>query len=87
MDFYSGSTARQRILNTPAVAPPPEIDHVDPPPPIDDDDGGADTDEPEWQGTDHAVAEGWYNGRPFPWFRQHPGIEIDENAGARFIFI
>lgn len=31
MDFYAKSPARRRVLETPSVEPPPEIEHDDPP--------------------------------------------------------
>eukprot|EP01046_Picozoa_sp_COSAG06_P037195 COSAG06_NODE_4173_length_4500_cov_10.549875_6_plen_281_part_00 len=79
MDFYAKSPARRRVLETPSVEPPPEIEHDDPPLPIDEEGPFSDTDEPLWQGTDHAVENDWYGGRDRPWSRQHPGIEIDED--------
>jgi hypothetical protein len=47
--------------------------------PADEEGPFSDTDEPLWQGTDHAVENDWYGGRDRPWSRQHPGIEIDED--------
>jgi len=60
--FYQDHPARQRIQETPPIALPLEIEHVDPPLPIDDTDGGSDTGETPW----HKA-----------WSRQHAGIEID----------
>lgn len=78
MDFYAASRARKRVLALPQVAPPPDLEHEDPPLPIDTEGPFSDTDEPLWRGTDHAVKRNWYDGRSFPWWRQHPGIRIDE---------
>jgi len=64
MDFYAGTPARQRMIETPRIAPPEPREHPDPPLPIDDSDGGSDTG----------------NQRPFKaWSRQHPAIEIDQD--------
>ncbi len=78
MDFYAESMARMRVLAAPQIAPPPDLEHEDPPLPIDTEGPFSDTDEPEWRGTDYAVEHNWYNGRDRPWWRQHPGIRIDE---------
>ncbi len=67
MDFYAGAPARRRVLQVPAVTPPPELAHPDPPLPIDDGDGGADTGETSARRT---------------WTRQHPGIGIDDDLDA-----
>jgi nicotinamidase-related amidase len=64
LDFYAGTPARQRALDAPIVALPPEIPHADPPLPIDDSDGGSDTGE-----TEATTA----------WRRQHSAIEIDQD--------
>ena len=86
MEFYAESAARQRVVSCPASEPPPELEHDDPPLPIPsnqgqgpyDDGPFADTDEPTWQGSEHAVAQDWYGGRDYPWWRQHEGIRIDD---------
>ncbi|HEU5327229.1 MAG TPA: hypothetical protein VFU78_03995 [Thermomicrobiales bacterium] len=63
MAFYANTPARQRVLDAPAVEPPPPLDHPDPPLPVDASDGGSDTGEPSW----HPA-----------WSRQHPALEIDQ---------
>lgn len=63
LDFYAGTPARQRMIDTPQVQTPTSMDHADPPLPIDDSDGGADTGEPPWFKA---------------WSRQHPAIRIDQ---------
>ncbi|UCH33224.1 MAG: isochorismatase family protein [Armatimonadota bacterium] len=65
MDFYAGTPARQRMIETPHVAPPEPIEHADPPLPIDDSDEGSDTGETEPRKA---------------WSRQHPAIGIDHNS-------
>jgi nicotinamidase-related amidase len=67
MACYADSPARRRVLQVPAVAPPPDLAHDDPPLPIDDRDGGADTGETCPRRT---------------WTRQHPGIGIDADRDA-----
>jgi nicotinamidase-related amidase len=64
MDVYTGTAARQRALDAPRVALPPEIEHADPALPIDASDGGSDTGETPW----HKA-----------WRRQHPAIQIDQD--------
>jgi nicotinamidase-related amidase len=64
LDFYAGTPARQRMVETPRVVPPEPIEHPDPPLPIDDSDGGSDTGEKPWFKA---------------WSRQHPAIEIDHD--------
>jgi nicotinamidase-related amidase len=67
LDFYAGTPARQRALDAPVVAPPPDLMHDDPLLPIDDSDEGSDTGE---------VA-------PFhAWSRQHAALEIDRDLDA-----
>jgi nicotinamidase-related amidase len=63
LDFYAGTPARQRMIETPRSVPPEPREHADPPLPIDDSDGGADTGEKPWFKA---------------WRRQHPAIEIDQ---------
>ena len=63
MDFYGGEPARVRVLESPSVTPPPDLEHPDPPLPVDSSDEGCDID-------DDAFAER-------KWTRQHPGIPID----------
>jgi nicotinamidase-related amidase len=63
LEFYAGTPARERMIETPRVEPPASMEHVDPPLPIDDSDGGADTGEQPWFKA---------------WSRQHPAIEIDQ---------
>jgi nicotinamidase-related amidase len=66
MSHYDGLPGRHRVLDTPRVEPPQDIDHPDPPLPIDDSDGGCDTGESSQEPV---------------WTRQHPAIEIaDEDA-------
>ena len=65
MDFYAETPARQRMLDTPAVEPPEELEVEDPPQPIDATDGGSDT------GETNADAKR-------TWSRQHPEIWIDQ---------
>jgi len=69
MAFYAGSPARQRVLTSPAVDPPPAREHDDPPLPIDATNGGCDADNQR-------------PGPPWPWTREHPAIVIDEAADA-----
>jgi hypothetical protein len=69
-DFYSASPARKRILEYPAIQPPPEIPHDDPPLPVDASDGGCDTNH-----NPGSVNERF-------WSRQHPAILIDEERDA-----
>lgn len=67
MDFYAGTSARQRMIDAPHAPPPEPADHAEPSLPVDDSDHGADTGET----TPHR-----------PYSQQHPGIEIDhENDG------
>jgi nicotinamidase-related amidase len=63
MGFYANTPARERMLQTPAAAPPRSHRRPNPPLPIQDSDGGSDTGET----TDTPV-----------WTRQHPAIEIDQ---------
>jgi len=67
MPFYADAPARKRVLDAPAVEPPPPIERADPPLPIDDSDGGSDTGEKPWFKA---------------WSRQHPAIEIDQERDA-----
>ncbi len=71
MPFYEGTPARARALAAPAVEPPPDLEHDDPPLPVDASDGGCDT----LPDHEHPRFE---RGMPYPWTRQHPGIEIDQ---------
>lgn len=66
MGFYRDAPARKRATEAPRIAPPPETPHADPPLPVDAANGGCDTDEVPDE------SKGW------PWTRQHPGIEIDQ---------
>lgn len=70
MAFYEGAPARQRVHDVPAVSPPPDRDHDDPPLPVDATDP-CDTC-PDEQHPRHE------KGVPYPWTRQHPAIEIDQ---------
>jgi len=65
MEFYDGAPARERMVNAPCVNPPPDLEVADPPLPIDDSDEGSDTGEEQVS---------------CPWSRQHPAIEIDQEA-------
>jgi nicotinamidase-related amidase len=67
MPFYTDAPARKRVLDAPAVEPPPPIEHADALLPIDDSDGGSDTGEKPWFKA---------------WSRQHPAIEIDQERDA-----
>lgn len=71
MPFYEGTPARARALAAPVVEPPPTLEHDDPPLPVDASDGGCDT----LPDHEHPIFE---RGMPYPWTRQHPGIEIDQ---------
>jgi nicotinamidase-related amidase len=71
MSFYDGTPARQRVLDTPKVEPPPDLPYDDPPQPIDASDGGCDT------LPDHEHPK-YERGMPRPWTRQHAAIEIDQ---------
>ncbi|MAZ54141.1 MAG: isochorismatase [Trueperaceae bacterium] len=71
MSFYAGMPARQRVLDTPTIEVPPDIERADPPLPIDDSDHGSDTDDPERKRS----ADGRLVS---PWNRQHAGIKIDQ---------
>ena len=75
MPFYEGASARQRALQAARVQPPPNLDHDDPPLPVDASDGGCDTLPDEA----HPRHE---RGMPYPWTRQHPAIEIDQERDA-----
>ena len=79
MGYYAGSQARQRVLDTPVVTPPPDRQHDDPPLPIDTQGPFSDTDEPTWKGASFARSHNWYDGRSYPWQRQHPGVDIDHS--------
>jgi len=70
MAFYTGSPARQRVLDAPRTAPPQELPHDDPVQPIDSSDGGCDTDNNS--GTVHEGV----------WTQQHPAIEINHSKDA-----
>ncbi|MFC5653798.1 isochorismatase family protein [Paenibacillus solisilvae] len=63
MDFYEGTSARQRMIDAPAVRLPESLEHIDPPLPVNASDGGSDTGE-----------KSPYNA----WDRQHAAIEIDQ---------
>ena len=63
MDFYADAPARQRVLDTPHIDPPPERDLPDRPLPVDASDDGSDTGETQPQQA---------------WAQQHPGIRIDQ---------
>lgn len=67
MPFYADAPARKRVLEAPAVEPPPSIEHADALLPIDDSDGGSDTGEKPWFKA---------------WSRQHAAIEIDQDRDA-----
>jgi nicotinamidase-related amidase len=67
MPFYADAPARKRVLEAPAVEPPPPIERVDALLPIDDSDGGSDTGEKPWFKA---------------WSRQHAAIEIDQERDA-----
>lgn len=71
MSFYKGTAARLRVLDTPPVDPPSDLQHDDPPLPIDATDGGCDT------APDQAHPK-YERGMPYPWSRQHPAIQIDD---------
>jgi nicotinamidase-related amidase len=71
MDFYAGTPARERVLEAAPVAPPADLERDDPPLPIDAEDGGCDT------LPDHEHPR-YERGMPYPWTRQHAGIEIDQ---------
>jgi nicotinamidase-related amidase len=64
IDFYTGTPARHRMIETPHAVPPEPIEHPDPPLPIDDSDGGSDTGQKPWFKA---------------WSRQHPAIAIDHD--------
>jgi nicotinamidase-related amidase len=64
LEFYSASSARQRMLAVPLVQAPPDQPHDNPPLPIDDSDEGSDTGET----TPRRV-----------WTRQHAAIWIDDD--------
>jgi nicotinamidase-related amidase len=70
MAFYVGAPARERVLGTPTVEPPPNLEHDDPRLPIDATDP-CDTCPDE----EHPA---WMRGMPVPWTRQHPAIDIDQ---------
>lgn len=64
MEFYKDYPQRRRMLEVPAVEPPPGLSLFDPPLPIDDSDEGCDTPED----------------KPYTaWTRQHPAISIAES--------
>jgi nicotinamidase-related amidase len=63
MDFYAGSSARERTLGIQGISTPVEIKHNDFPLPIDDSDGGTDTGETVQKRV---------------WTCQHPAILIDQ---------
>ena len=67
MEYYEGTPARLRAVQTPPIAPPSELPHDDPALPIDDTDGGCDSGD----------NLGEVNERV--WTRQHPAIFIDQN--------
>ena len=64
MSFYTNSIARRRLRAAPYISPPPESDRTAPPLPIDDS-TSSDTGETEM---------------PHVWTRQHPALEINDNA-------
>jgi len=70
MDYYAGSPARRRAIESPMVEIPRDIDHLDPPLPIDDSDGGCDAEDNP------------YPPHTRRWTRQHDGIPIDERKDA-----
>ena len=71
MEFYEGVPARKRVLDAPAVTPPPDLEWEDPPQPCDKSDS---SDTPTLDaGHFTAKTEG-----ERPWTRQHPGIGIDQ---------
>jgi len=61
--FYRQYPQRLRILELPAIAPPPNLDVPDPPLPIDDSDGGCDTGDKFYQA----------------WTRENPALSIAGN--------
>jgi len=65
MDFYQDTPARKRMIDAPHAPMPQPRPHDDPRHPIDASDGGSDTNEKPW----HKA-----------WTRQHPAIEIDQQA-------
>jgi nicotinamidase-related amidase len=70
MPFYEGQPARRRVLDVPRVEPPADLAHDEPPLPVDPTDA-CDT----LPDHDHPKHE---RGMPYPWTRQHPAIEIDQ---------
>jgi nicotinamidase-related amidase len=75
MKFYENAPQRRLAMGAPRAEPPSLMkgwNHLDPtcegPLPIDDSDGGCDC-EPQC---------GMSKGAPWPWTRQHPGIEVME---------
>ncbi|MGB8166911.1 MAG: cysteine hydrolase family protein [Chthoniobacteraceae bacterium] len=71
LDFYKDHPGRKLAMDAPKVDPPVPLEkwcHVDltaeAPLPIDDSDGGCD------------CPRTWKKGDPYPWTRQHAGIEI-----------
>ena len=65
LDFYADTPARRRAVECSPVNPPVDLHRDDPPMPVDASDHGSDTGEVE---THQA------------WSRQHPGIDIDQEA-------
>jgi len=65
MDFYQDTPARKRMTEAPPSTMPPAQEHDDPPHPIDASDQGSDTPDDK----PHKA-----------WSRQHPAIEIDQDA-------
>jgi nicotinamidase-related amidase len=64
MKFYDQTPQRALAKNAPPVKPPQNLKRPDPALPIDDSDGGCD------------CAVPCRNGKPYPWTREHPAIEI-----------
>lgn len=72
MPFYEGTPARLRALDVPQVEPPLDLEHEDPPLPVDVTnpcDTLPDQQHPKYE-----------KGMPYPWTRQHAGIEIDHRG-------
>lgn len=70
MAFYEGAPARRRAVDAPPADLPADLEHDEPPLPVDATDP-CDTCPDEH----HPVHE---KGMPYPWTRQHPAIEIDQ---------
>jgi nicotinamidase-related amidase len=68
---YAGVPARERVLDVPVVEPPPGLEYEDLTLPVDATGGGCDTCPDE----QHPKYE---RGMPYPWTREHPAIEIDQ---------